>query len=74
MKAIVLLLVNAMKMHQFKAKVSDVKPYLLCLGNISKDFTLNNMKKETWLKESVNVFYVEAKSIDWFLCDSNRDT
>ena len=74
MKAIVLLLVNAMKMHRFKAKVSDVKPYQLCRGNISKDFTLNKMKKETWLKESVNVFYVEAKSIDWFLCDSNRDT
>ena len=74
MKAIVLLLVNAMKMYQFKIKVSEVKPYLLCLGNISKDFTLNNMKEETWLKESVNVFSVEAKSIDWFLCDSNSDT
>ena len=25
------------------------KGYALCLGNISKDFTINNMKK-TWLK------------------------
>ena len=32
-------------MHQFKAKDSEVKPYLLCLGNISQDFTINNMKK-----------------------------
>ena len=30
-------------MYQFKAKDSEVKPYSLCVGNISKDFTLNNM-------------------------------
>ena len=32
-------------MYKFKAKDSEMKPYPLCLGNISKDFTLNNMKK-----------------------------
>ena len=32
-------------MYQFKAKDSEIKPYLLCLGNISEDFTMNNMKK-----------------------------
>ena len=31
------------KMYQFKAKDLDIKPYSLCLGNISKDFTLDNM-------------------------------
>ena len=32
-------------MHQFKAKDSELKAYLLCLGNISKDFSVDNMKK-----------------------------
>ena len=32
-----------------------MKNYTLCLGNISKDLTINNMK-ETRLKEIVNFF------------------
>ena len=36
---------NATKVYQFKAKKSEMKDYALCLGNISKDFTINNMKK-----------------------------
>ena len=32
-------------MYQFKAKDSETKDYALCLGNISKDFTTNNIKK-----------------------------
>ena len=28
-----------------KAKDSEIKPYPSCLGNISKDFTINNMNK-----------------------------
>ena len=40
------LFVNAVKMYKFKAKDSKIKPYLLCLGNISKDFTIDNMKKQ----------------------------
>ena len=39
------LFANATKIFQFKAKNSEIKPYPLCLGNISKDFTPNNMKK-----------------------------
>ena len=39
------LLVNAVKMYQVKAKDSEIKPYPLCLGNISKDFAISNMKK-----------------------------
>ena len=31
-------------------KYSEINPYPLCLGNISKDFTLNDIKK-TELKE-----------------------
>ena len=33
-------------MYQFKAKDSETKPYPLCLGNISKDFTIDNIKKQ----------------------------
>ena len=33
-------------MYEFKAKQSQIKPYPLCLGNISKDFTADNMKKQ----------------------------
>ena len=40
------LFVNATKVYQFKAKNSEIKDYALCLGNISKYFTINNMKKQ----------------------------
>ena len=39
------LFANATKMYQFKTKDSELKPYLLCLGNILKDFTMDNMEK-----------------------------
>ena len=41
----VVFFVNATKIYQFKAKDSEIKIYSLCLGNISKDFTVINMKK-----------------------------
>ena len=40
------LFVNAVKMYQFQAKDSETKAYPLYLGNILKDFKLNNMKKK----------------------------
>ena len=39
------LFVNARKLYQLKAKNSVIKDYALCLGNISKIFTINNVKK-----------------------------
>ena len=38
--------VNATKVYQFKAKDSDIKDYALCSGSVSKNFTINNMKKK----------------------------
>ena len=38
------LFVNATKIYQFKARDFEIKDYTLCLGNISKDFTINNLK------------------------------
>ena len=49
------LFVNAVKIYQFKVKDSEIKPYPSCLGNISKDFTIDNIKK-TDLKENVQFF------------------
>ena len=40
-----LLFVNATEVHQSTVKYSDIKDYALCLGIISKDFTINNMTK-----------------------------
>ena len=37
--------VNLVKVYQFKAKDSEIKHYPLCLGNILKSFTIDNMKK-----------------------------
>ena len=48
--------VNAKKIFQFKAKNSKIKDYALCLGNISKDFIINNMKK-IGLKGVVKFFF-----------------
>ena len=50
-------------MYQFKVKASEIKPYLLCLCNISKDFQIDNMKK-TGLKESAKAFSVDCKPIN----------
>ena len=54
---------NATKIYQFKAKDSEIKYYTLCLGNISKDFAINNMKK-IGLKGSVKFFPVDFNLID----------
>ena len=40
------LFVNATKIYQFKAKDPEIKDYTLYLGNISKNFIINNMSKK----------------------------
>ena len=57
------LFVNATEMYEFKAKDSDIKPHPLLLGNISKDFTIDNMKKKR-LKGVVNFFSIDYNAID----------
>ena len=57
----VFLFVNAVKLYQFKAKDSEIKPYSLYLGNIS--ITLNNVKT-IGLKEIVKVFSVDYNALD----------
>ena len=57
------LFVNATNLYQFKAKDSEIKQNTLCLGNISNDFTLDNVKT-SGLKGSVMVFSVDYNPID----------
>ena len=37
--------VTGTEIHKFKAKDSEIVTTPLCVGNISKDFFVNNMKK-----------------------------
>ena len=39
------LFVNGTEIYKFKAKDSETVASLLCLGNISKDWSRDNMKK-----------------------------
>ena len=39
------LFVNSIEIYKFKAKDSEVVASPLCLGNISKDLSIDNMKK-----------------------------
>ena len=54
------LFVNDRQIVKFKAKDSEIVPYPLCLGNISKDFRIANA---TGLQGYVYDFSVDCKSI-----------
>ena len=40
------LFVNGTEIIKFKAKDSEIRAYLLCLGNISKNWSQENMKQD----------------------------
>ena len=56
------LLVNGTEIIKFKARDSEITPYPLCLGNISKDWSVDNMKK-IGLKGYVHDFSVDYDAI-----------
>ena len=56
------LFVNGTEIIKFKAKDSEIVPYSLCLGNISKDWTNDNMKK-TGLNGYIYDFSTDYKAI-----------
>ena len=56
------LFVNGTKIHKFKAKDSEIVATPLCLGNISKNFLVDNMKK-TGLNGYVYDFSVDYDAI-----------
>ena len=45
------LFVNGTEIYKFKAKDSEIVAIPLCLGNISKDWSLDNMKKKQVLMD-----------------------
>ena len=53
---------NGKGIIKFKAKDSEIIPSLLCLGNISKDWSVDNMKK-TWFTGYVYDFSADYDSI-----------
>ena len=50
METMVFYLLMQQKIYQLKAKNSEIKPYPLSLGNVSKDFTAY-----TWKKDQVDI-------------------
>ena len=62
MEQIVIYLLIVQKLLKFKAKASEIAAYPLCLGNISKDRSVDNMKK-TGLKGYVYDFSVDYDAI-----------
>ena len=57
------LFVNDAEIHKFKAKDSEIAAHPLCLGNISKDWSVDNIKK-TGLKGYVYDFSVDYNAIE----------
>ena len=56
------LFVNDIEIHKFKAKYSEIVATPLCLGNISKDWSVDNMKK-TGLNGYVYDFSVDYDAL-----------
>ena len=54
--------VNGTEIHKFKAKDSEINAIPLFLGNISKDFSVDNLKK-TGLNEYIYDFSVDYDAI-----------
>ena len=63
------LFVNGTEIIKFKAKDPEIISYPLCLGNVSKDFSIDNMKK-TGLNGCVYDF---SSDFDTIAVDDIRD-
>ena len=57
------LLVNGTESHKFKAKGSEIVATPVCLGYISKFFSVDNMKKKKGLNGYVYDFSVDHDAI-----------
>ena len=58
------LFVNGTEIYKFKAKDSEIVARPLCLGNISKDWSTDNMKKKTGFKGCIYYFSVDYDATD----------
>ena len=74
------LFVNGTKIIKFKSKDPEILPYPLCLGNISRDWSVDNMKKKPGLNGYVYDFSVhydviavdDILEIDKYLMKNNK--
>ena len=57
------LFVNGAEIYKFKAKESEILLGSICIGNISKEWSVDNMKK-TWFTGYVYDFSVDYIAID----------
>ena len=55
--------VNSVEIHKFKGKGSKINVSPLCLGSVSKDFSIDNMK-EIWIYGYAYDFSVDDDIID----------
>ena len=58
------LFVNGTEIYKFKAKDSEIVASPLCLGNISKDWSTDNMKKKTGFNGYFYDFSVDYDATD----------
>ena len=58
------------EIYKFKAKDSEIVATPLCLGNISKDWSVDNMKKKKQRKTELNG-YVYDFSVDYDSTDAD---
>ena len=58
------LFVNGTEIYKFKARDSEISASPLCLGNISKDWSKDNMEKKTGFNG-----YVYDFSVDYYATD-----
>ena len=58
------LFVNGTEIYKFKAKDSEIVPTPLCLGNISNDWSTDNMKKQDLMVMSMIYVYVDYNVTD----------
>ena len=64
---------KGVKIHQFKAKGSERKPYPLRLGNILKYFTVDNMKKKKKKKmERSTIFQLVTRLVTRLVFDEKH--
>ena len=55
---------NGTEIYKFKAKDSEIVASSICLGNISKDWSTNNMKKKTGFNGYVYDFSEDYDATD----------
>ena len=59
--------VNGTEIYKFKAKDSEIVASPLCLGNISKDWSTDNMKKKQVLMDISMISIDDIKNIYKYL-------